>query len=514
MSLCRIETVRHEILERWEKLADRLLRPSNPVPNCQQGHKKGATISRKLSWTKVQLFVIGTLLVVSILATHDSSFAGSSVGPSSLAPRSYVLASPLSPNATISVHPNATIDLSRTVKQITIEIALNNTPDVPPFNGVQIELQYSTQVLTASSLDYSTNVFSQTGFPTAIVRNCLDGHGAGGNSGLCGSADGPGVTSFAESILGGTTPDGTSGNIFFLTLNINTTAQSFSQIRFVSAILSIGKTPIPTTNLDGYYTSLNCNGVPCPLSRPNFTWSPNPPTQGKTTVFNASSSLPATGYSITDYFWAFGDTSSLRPYRDSGTNSTVTYIYNQSGTYTVTLTITDSLGIKSSKSIQVKVVNANVDMGIESLDVQPSPIGLNPGVVFNITAILKNYGGLPENTSLTLTITINGKIVPLGTLNVTNMRTGTDRSLSEKWDSTGFPANVYRVDATTPLLANETARDPNPNHKAFWIQLIPLQPTGGLSLLGTAGISVLVLGAGGAGVSFIRKRTRNVDDSL
>lgn len=425
------------------------------------------------------------------------------------------MASPSTPNATISVHPNATIDLSRTMKKIIVEIALNNTPDVAPFNNVQIKLQYNTHVLTASSLDYSANVFTQTNLPTRIVRNCLDGLGAGGDPGLCGGDDGPGVTSFAESIFGGMTPDGTAGSIFFLTFNVNTTIQNFSQIRLVSAILGLGSTPIPTTNLDGYYTSLNCNGVPCPLPRPNFTWSPNPPRQGEITIFNASSSRPTPTYKIKNYTWAFGDTSSIHPYRDSGANSTVTYIYNIAGTYTVTLTINDTLGVIASKSVQITVLNAIIDMGVASIDVQPNPIGLNPGEVFSITAILHNYGGLPENASLSLTITINGKELPLNSRNFTdNIRPGTERALSAKWDSTGLPSNVYRVDAFTPLKVNETASDPNPNHKSVWIQLIPVQPAGGLSLLGTAGISVLVLGAGGAGVSFIRKRTRVVDDSL
>ena len=464
----------------------------------------------------MQPFLVSILLAISLFAGHNGLISQASPEQSS-SNTNYLLASPSSssPTATISVHPNATVDLARTMNQITIEIALNNTPDVPQFNAVEIQLRYDTHALTAASLDHSTNVF--TNFPQfspSFLRNCLDGHGDGGNSGLCGADDGPGVTSFAETILGGATTDGTSGNIFFLTFNVDTTAPKFSQIRFASAILGYGSTPIPTTNLDGYYTSLNCNGKPCPLSRPNFTWSPDPPKQGKITIFYGNASQSSPGTTITDYFWFFGDTSSLKPYLDSGTNSTASYIYNQAGTFTVTLRITDSSGLQSFKSILVRVVNANIDMGIESLDVQPSPIGLNPGVVFDITVILKNYGGLPENTSLFLSITINSKVNQLGNFTAMNMKPASDRTFSAKWNSSGFAPNVYRVDAITPLLTNETITDPNPNQKSFWIQLIPLEPSGNLTLLSTAGLSVLVLGAGGAGVSFIRKRTRKVDDSL
>jgi hypothetical protein len=171
---------------------------------------------------------------------------------------------PAAPNATISVQPNATIDLSRTMKQITIEIALNNTPDVPPFNAISIQLSYNYRILKASSLNYSTNVFAQTNFPTAIVRDCLDIRPPPNTSGLCGTDDGPGITSFAETILGGETPEGTHGNIFFLTFDVNTTAPAFSQIEVTQAILALGSSPIPVSTRGGIYSSLNCNGNPCP----------------------------------------------------------------------------------------------------------------------------------------------------------------------------------------------------------------------------------------------------------
>jgi len=179
-----------------------------------------------------------------------------------------------SPNATISVRPNATVDLSRSMEQITVELALNNTPDVPPFNSVSVVLSYDPHVLTASSLDYSTNVFTQTSYPQAVIRNCLDGQGAGGQSNLCQPDDGLGITSFGESILGGVTPDGTQGSIFFLTFNVNTTVPSFSQILIKQAILAYGSTSIPITTLNGSYSSLNCGGQVCPPPPP-----PPPPAQ-------------------------------------------------------------------------------------------------------------------------------------------------------------------------------------------------------------------------------------------
>lgn len=270
------------------------------------------------------------------------------------------------PNATVAVQPHATIDLSRSMKQITVGVALNNTPDVPPFSGVSVFLQYDTQVLRAVSLNYSSNVLSSTGFPLVILRDCLDGLPANnGPSTLCGADDAPGVTSFAEVIQGGATSDGTQGIIFFTTFNVNTTAPNLSQIQIKSSILENSGRQIPTATLDGYYSSLNCGGVACSSGQANFNWSPKTIVQGTVVTFNGNSSFSSSGAVITDYFWTFGDTASLKPYSDSGTSPTTAYIYLLGGTYSVTLTITDSKGVKAFKTQMVTVVN-------------PSPAGAPP----------------------------------------------------------------------------------------------------------------------------------------
>lgn len=360
----------------------------------------------------VRVFAVGSVFTLLVLATLLPIFVntprnsgGTTTDDSARSLRSNPLqVSSTQSNATLSVQPNATIDLNRTMKQIKIEIALDNTPQVPSFNGVQIKLQYNTHVLNASTLNYSTNVLSQTGFPAAIVRNCLDGLPNNGPTTLCGADDGPGVTSFAETILGGTTTTGTSGNIFFLTFNVNTTAPSFSQIKIVTGILSIGNALIPTTIVNGYYSSLSCGGTPCSPPQASFIWTPKHPLAGEIVTFDGSPSLPSTGTTITNYFWTFGDTASLRPYQDSGTNSTVSYIYQAAGTYSVTLTITDSRGVKVS-STQLVVVGPS-QIGDFGIQVNPSLLVIHktnffdPFAVKSSTVTASSLGGFFETIQL------------------------------------------------------------------------------------------------------------------
>ena len=68
----------------------------------------------------------------------------------------------------------------------------------------------------------------------------------------------------------------------------------------------------------------------------NFTWTPSVPKVGESITFDASAST-SNGGIIVKYEWDFGD-------GGHATGKIVTHTYTSSGTYTVTLNITDSLG--------------------------------------------------------------------------------------------------------------------------------------------------------------------------
>jgi PKD repeat protein len=70
--------------------------------------------------------------------------------------------------------------------------------------------------------------------------------------------------------------------------------------------------------------------------QPNFTFSPSSPHAGVTDVkFNAASSSVAPGRTIVSYQWDFGD-------GHSGVGATPSHKFEDEGSYTVTLTLTDS----------------------------------------------------------------------------------------------------------------------------------------------------------------------------
>jgi len=79
----------------------------------------------------------------------------------------------------------------------------------------------------------------------------------------------------------------------------------------------------------------------------SFTYTPPNPGINCSITFDASASTPRGGY-IVDYAWDFGD-------GEFGNGTVVTYSYNQSGTYVVTLNVTDSEGLWSTTSKPITV---------------------------------------------------------------------------------------------------------------------------------------------------------------
>jgi len=80
-----------------------------------------------------------------------------------------------------------------------------------------------------------------------------------------------------------------------------------------------------------------------------FTTWPALPLSWENVVFNASLSAPKEGCSIVSYSWDFGDSS-------GGTGEVIEHSYGSPGAYTVTLNVTDNLGLWGTQTRQITIV--------------------------------------------------------------------------------------------------------------------------------------------------------------
>jgi PKD repeat protein len=116
-------------------------------------------------------------------------------------------------------------------------------------------------------------------------------------------------------------------------------------------------------------------------------------TPGTTVSFSSTATSPATGGSIAQYSWNFGDGTTL-----TGTNADPAHTYLSPGIYTVTLTVTDNLGVTATAATHVTVDAAPTAAFTTSSNpaTAGSAVGFNAGgssdSVGTITAYSWNFG--------------------------------------------------------------------------------------------------------------------------
>ena len=105
-----------------------------------------------------------------------------------------------------------------------------------------------------------------------------------------------------------------------------------------------------------------------------FTYSPETPTANQTITFDASASSDLDG-NIEEYYWDFNDSTT-----ETTTDLVITHVYNASGTYTVSLTVTDNDGLTGSIAKSVTVASTWI-----RVDPQRTVAAVGESFVINVT---------------------------------------------------------------------------------------------------------------------------------
>jgi PKD repeat protein len=110
----------------------------------------------------------------------------------------------------------------------------------------------------------------------------------------------------------------------------------------------------------------------------SFSSSPLRPVPGRTVGFTAATAVVPGGAPLVSYAWDFGD-------GESGTGATTGHVYQSSGSYHVTLTVTDAAGQTANATASVGVVAA--DRPSASFVYEPIPIAAGADETFASVAI-------------------------------------------------------------------------------------------------------------------------------
>ncbi len=167
--------------------------------------------------------------------------------------------------------------------------------------------------------------------------------------------------------------DGTSGT------GLTTTHQFRS-----SSIFPVKMTVTDPRGASSSKTTSVTVAVPTPPTG-TFTVSPTPAPSNVDVFFNASA-VQWGGRTITSYDWNFGDGS-------RGTGVTTTHRFSGVGSYTITLTVTDSAGAQGILPPVTLTVGAAGSNGQAAFSITPTAPRVGQQVVFNASASTPSTGG-------------------------------------------------------------------------------------------------------------------------
>jgi PKD repeat protein len=225
----------------------------------------------------------------------------------------------------------------------------------------------------------------------------------------------------------------------------------------------------------------------------NFTFFPTSPVTGQFVSFDGSSSFDPDG-SVVGWSWNFGDGSFL------GFGLFTSHAYSAIGSYTVTLTVRDNIGLTATKSLTLQVRQRPLhDVSIAEIQVQPN-VAVSTQFLF-INVEISNDGQSNETVSLTAYYsshpiqTLTSVFVPVQNCNQFFCQSGTYVTIT--WDTTGVAAGNYTISATVYLAPTEV--DPTPADNMFTGSKVTILPPPVLTLTpnsGSLGTKVLVQGSG------------------
>ncbi len=190
----------------------------------------------------------------------------------------------------------------------------------------------------------------------------------------------------------------------------------------------------------------------------SFNYSPEEPLRNRTVTFDASGSTPDGG-TIDSYAWDFGD-GTTETYVGANLTAIAYHAYEQEGTYTVNLTVTNSEMLTDSftDTLDVKIKH-DVSVTSISYDYPGKPsIKVYVGyTTITVDIVARNEGTETETFNVTTYYDDHIIETPL----VTNLTSGASQELNVIWNPVEVPAGEYIITAEAILVGDENSTNNN-----------------------------------------------------
>jgi PKD repeat protein len=181
----------------------------------------------------------------------------------------------------------------------------------------------------------------------------------------------------------------------------------------------------------------------------SFVYEPLEPKVGELVTFDATESIPGED-SIVSYEWDFDDGNTT-----ATPDPVIAHVYGNSGTFNVTLTVTNTEGLSDKTWKLITVVSA-IKHDITVVSVNASTPHEYPGRVVNITVVVKNNGEVSE----TFDVITYRDAIPIGTAHVNDLSVGENTTIVFSWDTTGLaPCHNWTISAEAPLIDDYNPSD-------------------------------------------------------
>jgi len=351
--------------------------------------------------------------------------------------------------AKVFVDPPETKDTGKGIgSTFTVKVNVSNVEEL---YGWQINMTYNPAVLNTTAASIVEGPFLKDVYPTQLITKKVN------------NALGTLLVTYMLKLP--YPPNGVSGNGTLVSITFKVKAlERATLLRLVTdghfptklnTIIANSPFPIEHTTEDGIFDNRVGNAPPVA----GFSADYSAANMSGTVKFDASASHDPDAW-LVSYRWYYGDGSTeiymREPLKDVNLTALATHVYSSVGTFTVTLTVTDSNG--ATDTAETTAFTICRDIAVTGIKSPRVAIRQNETMTIHVNV---SHTGFPYNGAFDVTLYGNETFIDVQT--VVDLASEAETILDFTWNTTGFIVGKYKLTA----IATTVEGDYNTTNNAY-----------------------------------------------